>query len=271
MRLVTRADADGLCCAVFLKMKEKIECVEFVHPKDMQDKKVNITENDIIANLPYHPNCALWFDHHASSAQDAKKFPFKGNFRVAPSAARVVYEYFKDPAMDKHLPLLTETDKMDSAQLDVSDVTDPKGYILMMYTLDPRSGLGPFKDYFLRLVDWIIEKPIVSQVMKETSHQEGNVIITDLRKSKGVPAGNRFLIFTLFPQGNVQARIFNGKAGEFIVVAMGHSIFNRTCKVDLGALCAQYGGGGHAGAATCQLPLEKSEKLIPEIIQKLKN
>jgi len=292
MRLVTRGDADGLCCAVFLKLKEKIDSIEFVHPKDMQDGKVQISENDIIANLPYHPKCGMWFDHHASSAEQAKKQKFKGHFRLAPSAARVIYEYYKDPALDKYLDLLIQTDKMDSANLEVRDVTHPQDYILLMYTLDPRSGLGPFKDYFLKLLDLIVEKPVAEilqvpevqsrctrlmqeqerfkKIMLDNSRLEGNVIVTDLRKLKVIPVGNRFLIFTLFLDGNVQVRIFNGKAGEFIVVALGRSIFNKTCTTDLGALCAQYGGGGHSGAATCQLPLDRAETVIPEIINKLK-
>lgn len=292
MRLVTRGDADGLCCAVFLTIKEKIDSIEFVHPKDMQDGKVKITSNDIIANLPYHPDCAMWFDHHASNEATSNQIKFKGAFHLAQSAARVIYEHYRDPALDRFKDLLEQTDKMDSANLTEKDVTDPRDYILLMYTLDPRSGLGAFKDYFMKLKDWIVEKPIAeilripevkercmklladqkkfAEVMKENSRLDGNVIITDIRKVKDLPSGNRFLIFTLFPRGNVQARIFNGRGGEFVVIALGKSIFNRTCMTDVGSLCHQYGGGGHSGAATCQVPLDKAETIIGEIITKLK-
>lgn len=291
MRLVTRGDADGLTCAVFLRIKEKIESIDFVHPKDMQDGKVQITNNDIIANLPYHPNCAMWFDHHASNEQTAQTVDFKGNFRLAPSAARVIYEHYRDPALDRFKALLEQTDKMDSAHLSVEDVTDPRDFILLMYTLDPRSGLGAFKDYFLKLMDWIVAKPVdeilrlpevkercmkllaeqknFSEAMKKYSRLEGNVIITDLRELKASPIGNRFLIFTLFPQGNVQVRIFNGKGGEFIVVALGKSIFNRSCLADVGKICEKHGGGGHSGAATCQIPPDKANQIIAEIVTSL--
>jgi hypothetical protein len=293
MRLVTRGDADGLCCAIFLKLKEQIDSIEFVHPKDMQDGKVTITKNDIIANLPYHPDCGMWFDHHATSEENAKTKEFQGHFRLAPSCARVIFEYYKDPQLGKFDKLLEETDRIDSANLSVEDVTNPQGYMLVFYTLDPRSGLGPFKDYFLKLMDWLTTKNVMEilmipevrerckrllmdqqkfiEAMKATSRLDGNVIITDLRSAGPVPSGNRFLIFTLFPLGNVQARIFNGRAGEFIVVALGKSIFNRTCEIDLGALCGEFGGGGHSGAATCQLPLDQAEEAVQKIITRLKN
>jgi len=292
MRLITRGDADGLCCAVFLRIKEKIDAIEFIHPKDMQDGKIEITPNDIIANLPYRPTCGMWFDHHASSGESAVRNKFKGKFRVAPSAARVVYEYYNDPELNKYSKLLEETDKVDSAHLQISDVTDPHGYVLLMYTLDPRSGLGPFKEYFLRLMDWIIEKPIddilqipevkercdrllreqdeFAEVMRANSHLEGNVIVTDLRKVQKIPVGNRFLIFTLFPEGNVQIRVFNGKGGEFIVAALGTSIFNRTCRISVGDLCIKYGGGGHKGAATVQLSHDNADKIVTELIAYLR-
>ncbi|MBF0543363.1 MAG: exopolyphosphatase [Candidatus Riflebacteria bacterium] len=290
MRLITRGDADGLCCAVFLRIMESIDSIEFVHPKDMQDGKVMVTTNDIIANLPYHPDCGMWFDHHASSEKDANK-PFKGKFKIAPSAARVIFEHYDCSELKPFLDLLEATDMLDSAQLSIPDVTDPKDYILLFYTLDPRSGLGPFKDYFLKLMDWIIFKPIseileipevkkrctdlfqqqkeFEKLMRETSRVEGKVIFTDLRKTPKVPAGNRFLIFTIFPEGSVQVRVFNGKGGEFTVIAIGHSIFNRTCQVDVGALCNQYGGGGHKGAATCQVANQDADKIVKEIIKQL--
>lgn len=290
MRLITRGDADGLCCAVFLRIKESIDSIEFAHPKDMQDGKIKVTPNDIIANLPYHPSCGMWFDHHSSSEKDAFR-NFRGNFRVAPSAARVVFEYYRDRALGIFNTVLEATDKIDSACLTMEDVVNPQGYILLFYTLDPRSGLGPFRDYFQRLMDWIITKPVdaildlpdvkerwtrllaeqqrFSETMQRHTLQKGPVIFTDLRKATEVPPGNRYFIYTLYPQGNVQMRIFNGKGNEFTVIALGHSIFNKTCTVDLGALCSKYGGGGLKTAATCQVVNEKAEQVIGEILTAL--
>ncbi|MBF0406037.1 MAG: exopolyphosphatase [Candidatus Riflebacteria bacterium] len=290
MRLVTRGDADGLCIAVFLKIMESIDSIEFAHPKDMQDGKVFVTKNDIVANLPYHPSCGMWFDHHASSEKDSSN-SFKGGFRIAPSAARVVYDYYNSFKLYKYTALLEATDRIDSADLTIQDVLTPTDYILLFYTLDPRSGLGAFKDYFLRLADWLIDKSIneileipevkkrcqdllaqqkeFAEVMRSTSTVEGNVVLTDLRKIQKVPAGNRFLIFTQYPQANVQVRVFNGRGGEFTVIAIGRSIFNKSCTVDAGALCEQYGGGGHKGAATCQVPNQIADEVIRSVIQQL--
>lgn len=293
MRVFTRGDMDGLTSVILLSLAEDVTEIAFAHPKDMQDGKIPVTDNDIITNLPYVAGCALWFDHHSSEDEvAAATISFKGNFAIAPSAARVIYKYYKRPEFEKYAELLKATDKLDSADLTIEDVSNPFGWILLGLTLDPRSGLGAgFRDYFKKVVDYakampldkILEQPDVktrsqrilkeqwafNRILMDHSHQENNVIITDFRGVKDIPAGNRFLVFTLYPGANVEARIFPGALGN-TVVAVGQSIFNRTCKTDLGKLMAEYGGGGHRGAATCQLPNDVADKKIAEIVERLK-
>jgi hypothetical protein len=293
MRVLTRGDLDGLTSAVLISLVEKVTEVRFAHPKDVQDGKVPCDAEDVVVNLPYVKGCGLWFDHHVSEKGKLDNIgQFKGAFEVAPSAARVVANYYKSPEFKKYKELLEATDKLDAAQLDEEDVTNPKGWILLGYTIDPRTGLGPeFQKYFRWLVEYVKEVPInkilqhpevkkradrvlqetveYKKVIKANSKLDGNVILTDLRTVKDAPAGNRFLVYTLYPKGNVEVRVFRGKGGETCNVAIGHSIFNRSCKVSAGDLCASYGGGGHFGAGTCQLRLETAEAQIKEIIGKL--
>jgi|TARA_B100000315_G_C14576149_1_gene588012 hypothetical protein len=293
MNLITRGDLDGLTSSVLVTEKEEIDEVRFTHPKDMQDGKVEVFTDDIIVNLPYHENCAMWFDHHDSEV-DAPKTPpdVKGKQGIAPSAARLVYEYYDDPALARFGELLAETDRVDSARLGMEDVLNPNRFVLLSYTLDPRSGLGAFKRYFLNLIDWlktkkieeIMEIPEVEgrvrmilseqeryrQALLETSYLDDNVVVTDFRRFDTTPAGNRFLIYTLFPQSNISARMFHGKDQGFVVVAVGHSIFNRTSKTHVGNLLAEYGGGGLRGAGTAQLPTDTADETISKIIERMK-
>ena len=297
MRLVTRADWDGLASAVLLTTVEQIEAIQFAYPKDIQDGKVNVLENSIVVNLPYHPNAALWFDHHASeedlAAPMAAFTAIKGNFGLAPSAARLIYEYYGgDARLAKFTDLLAATDKVDSAQLTQEDVLNPFGFILLAYTVDPRSGLRghDLEDYFLLLVDWLKTKSVdeilalpevkrLTERLKADDHRfreallkhsrvEGNLVITDFR-GMATPAGNRYLIYTLFPQVNLSVRLYDGQPG-YSSIAVGHSLFNRTSTVNVGKLLAEYGGGGHVGAGTAQFPVAEAEAKFNEIIARLK-
>jgi len=290
MRILTRGDMDGLTSAVLLTLVENIREIRFAHPKDVQDGKVPCTEEDIVVNLPFVPGCGMWFDHHVTESEKLEEVgEFRGAFAVAPSTARVIYNFYKDkqPEFDKFSELLEETDKLDSGQLTQEEITVPKEWILLGLTLDPRTGLGPeFRKYFRWLVEYVKEVPIAKilqhrevakrcervlqeqaefkQFLKKHTSADGSVIITDLRGVKGVPVGNRFLVYTLFPECNVEMRIFAG-LGDTTVVAVGKSIFNRTCNVNVGELCSRYGGGGHANAATCQLSPDIATKAIEEI------
>lgn len=291
MRLITRADLDGLTCAILLQEVEKIDTVDFAHPKDVQDGKVAVGKDDILANLPHDARAGLWFDHHVTQRAKAAG-GVDGAFSVSPSAARVIVDHYKSPKFERYTNLIEETDRLDSAQLTKDDVLEPQGWILVGYTLDPRTGLGAFKDYFLHLmelaktnsIDQIVADPQVKEridrvVAEEAQFKEhleadskldGNVVITDVRGKKNLPTGNRFLIYTLFPQANVSVRVADGRAGEFVSVQAGHSIFNRTCKTNVGELLAKYGGGGHVGAGTCQPSPSEADRVVGEIVATLK-
>jgi nanoRNase/pAp phosphatase (c-di-AMP/oligoRNAs hydrolase) len=239
----------------------------------------------------------MWFDHHLLTDSNEKPpANFKGRYRVAPSAARLVYEYYlekhpNDPALLRLAKLVDETDRLDAAQLTPQDVEQPRDYILLGYTIDSRTGLGKFEGYFSKLVEWlktmpiekVLEEPEVKErvdrlrndmsdfrrLLQRNSFQLNNVVVTDLRHSDRLPAGNRFLIYTLFPDTNVSLRVHWGPSHNSVIAAVGHSIFNRTCKTSVGELMSRYGGGGHAGAGTCVLPLEKAADAIDEILFEL--
>lgn len=293
MRLVTRGDLDGVTSAVLITTMEKIDSIELIHPQDITDKKFEITGNDIMANLPYHPKCAMWFDHHElTGSNERPPQNYKGMHKIAPSVARVIYEYYSSDKLKKFGDLVSETDRFDAAQLSMEDVTDPEGLILLGYTIDSRSSIGRFKEYFLDLVEWlktksideILSQPAVRErvtllrdqnafflrELKEHSRQDGNVVITDFRSLDKVPVGNRFLIYTLFPNTNVSLRLQWGPEKKFVATTIGHNIFNRTCNANCGHICSDFGGGGHRGAGACPLKAEVADRQIAEIIERLK-
>jgi hypothetical protein len=302
MRLITRSDMDGLVCAVLLQEVEQIDTVEFVHPKDVQDGKIAIGKNDILTNLPYQTGVGLWFDHHSSEiVRNQDTVSYRGRFEIAPSAARVVYGYYGPEKLGKYAKLLEYVDRVDSAQLTMAEVQRPDGWILLSYVMDPRTGLAYHRDYrisnrelMMKTIDLMTQHPDNPEIvladpdvkertdryfaqqkdfewfMREHSRLEGNVIITDLRGAGEPPSGNRFSIYAMFPEANIQVRVFDGRKGEFVVCAVGHSIFNRTSRTDVGKLMDRYSGGGHRGAGTCQLPLVDAETKLREIIDQIK-
>jgi oligoribonuclease NrnB/cAMP/cGMP phosphodiesterase (DHH superfamily) len=293
MRLVTRGDLDGVTSAVLISTMEKIDDIELIHPQDITDKKFEVKSNDILANLPYHPECAMWFDHHEFTiGSERPPDTFKGRHEIAPSVARVIYEYYASDRLEPYEYLVKETDRFDSAQLTFQDVLNPKGIILLGFTIDARTGIGKFKEYFVLLVNWLKSLPaeeVLSQsivkkrvqllkennekflkILNENSGQEGNVVITDFRSLDKVPIGNRFLIYTLFPKTNISIRLQWGPGKKFVAVTLGHNIFNKTSRTNCGQICSEFGGGGHKGAAACPLKPDKAEKQIAEIIKKIR-
>jgi len=287
MRLITRADLDGLTCALLLREVEPIDQVDFAHPKDVQDGKVPVTGDDILANLPYDERAALWFDHHVSQSDASWNPNFKGAFEVAPSAARVIADHYKSPKFEKYETLLEETDRLDAAHLTREDILDPQGWILVGYTLDPRSQLPKYQDYFRHVmalaqtesVEAILADPQVAERvaalraheaaflahLEADSRVDGNVILTDVRGKKDIPTGNRFLIYTLFPDANVSVRIADG-TGDVCSIQVGHSILNRTCRTNVGDMLHAFGGGGHEGAGTAQPAKADADRVLAEII-----
>jgi hypothetical protein len=295
MRLVTRPDLDGLTCAVLLSECETLDSIELVHPQDVSDRRVAIGPQDIIANLPYHPACGMWFDNHLLT--DPKAMPptgFKGRYGKAPSAARLVYEHYAKthPALARFDRLVGETDRLDSAQLTLEDVVSPAGYILLGLTLDPRTGLGSLREYFDELLPAVRARPIEAvlalasvrervarmheqdQAFRDAARArtrlDGDLVVTDFRDMDPIPVGNRFLIFTLYPEAGAAVRIQWGPGRERVAVSAGRSILNRSSKANIGVLMSLYGGGGHAGAGACLLPPATADKQIAEIVGALK-
>lgn len=301
MRLLTRSDFDGLACAVFLKEAGVIDSWKFAHPKDLQDGLIEVTENDCLANVPFVEGCGLWFDHHSSEEErNAYRGKYKGESRSSPSAAHIIYDYYggkeRFPNFDD---LLEAVDKVDSANLTREEILDPKEWILLGFIMDPRTGLGRFHDFNIsnyqlmeKLIDWcrsltiqdIMKLPDVKEraelyqeqtqkfveMVKSHTKTEDGVIISDLRGVDPIYSGNRFMIYSLFPNENISIWIVNGKGGKGCSAAVGHSVLNRTCKVDVGKLMLQYGGGGHRVVGTCQFSDGEMEGKLPRLIAEIR-
>lgn len=300
MRLVTRSDFDGLICGMLLKEAGIIDSWTFVHPKDLQDGLFMPNENDVLANVPYVPGCGMWFDHHTSEddrlgwTQDVK-----GESRLAPSAARIIYEYYGgDSRFPLYKDMIEAVDRVDSGQLTLDEIKNPTGWILIGFISDPRTGLGRFRDFTISNyqlmgdlinhcrnlpVEEILALPDVVErvtlykeqtalftdmVHKHTTIKE-NVIITDLRDVDTIYTGNRFMIYSLYPEQNVSLWIVDGRAKQNVSIACGYSILNRTCTVDIGALMLKNGGGGHKMVGTCQVPYEEADEAIAGIVKAL--
>jgi len=338
MRLVTRPDFDGLVCGSIITAMEKIDGYLFVEPKFMQDGMVDIRAGDIIANLPYNPNCTLWFDHHftnvpawashagVSSSESGLStegsrnlkpetrnptvIPGKGAFRLAPSAARVVFEYYTDAqAREPHAKntgeqeglelitserfryLLEETDRVDAGQLTPEDARNPQGYVLVSMTIDGKKQGD--ESYWRRLIvllrdlplEQVLSDALVAQrcqevvdaqerlkaILLKRTTLKGNVIFVDLRGINDVPDGNRFLLYTLFPTGNISMKIADDpQRSDTVAISVGYNIFNPTSQVNVGALLAQHGGGGHRVVGSCRVPARTAQAAIEQIFAAIK-
>ena len=301
MRLITRSDFDGLVCAVLLQELGLIDSYQFVHPKDVQDGKIEVSENDILANVPYVAGCGLWFDHHLS---EQKRVPeavdYKGSFRPAPSCARVIWDYYggEEKFGTRFNEMMVAVDKADSANLDADDIENPQDWILLSYVMDPRTGLGRYRDYHIsnyqlmedlvghcrhQSIEEILQLPDVQERLKryyeqtdlyremirDNAVQRGNAVVVDLRDQEEIFAGNRFVLYTMYPTANISAQIMWGFQKQNVVVTCGHSITNRTSNTNVGELMLEYGGGGHRGVGTCQVPTERADEIIEEIVQRI--
>lgn len=302
MRLVTRSDFDGLVSAMILKEAKMIDEIKFVHPKDVQDGMVVLTENDITTNLPYDDSVFLCFDHHVSelsrnSEEIASNWIIDGN---AQSAARVVYNYYKEKC-DLHRiseELMEAVDKCDSANFNKEEILNPQGWTLLSFIMDSRTGLGRFHnfrisnyDFMMELIDLCLEKSL-DEILEEPdvkervdmyfSHQEkfkeqlerigkidGRCIIVDLRDESEIYTGNRFLIYALYPDVYFSIHIAKGKQRNITPLMIGKSILKNGVDKNIGEICLKYGGGGHKNAGTCQLKNDEVDSVLPEIIKYL--
>ena len=301
MRLLTRSDFDGSVCTAILEELGLIDDILYVHPKDMQDNKIAVTQNDILANVPFVNGCGLWFDHHSSERERLQlDDKFKGASKSAPSAAQVVYDYYKkDKAyvdkLRKFKELIQIAGKADSAKFTKEDILRPKGWIMLAFIADPRTGLGYKRSFtisnfelmkklpqllrtkkveeILRLSDfqervrlYHEENKKYEQLITQSARTEGDAIVIDLRNCEAIPVGNRFLEYVLYPEQNISIRIVDGKNKEFAMISVGHSIINPTSSIDVGVLTLNYGGGGHKRVGTCQVAYEEVDKVVAEML-----
>lgn len=300
-RLVTRSDFDGLVCAVLLKELDMINEIKFVHPKDMQDGKIEITDRDITTNLPYVEGAHLVFDHHSSEI--VRNETTQQNYVIdanAPSAARVVYEYFggaeRFPSIS--LEMMAAVDQADSAQFSADDITNPKDWVLLNFLMDARTGLGRFKEFrisnynlMMELIDfcrdhsiddilnlpdvkervdlYLEQQELFKQQIQRCATVHQNLVVLELRQEDTIYAGNRFMIYALFPDCNISMHIMWGLKQQNTVFAVGKSILNRTSKTNIGELMLTYGGGGHTNAGTCQIDNQQADSIKQELITQI--
>ncbi len=303
MRLVTRSDFDGLACAMMLKELDIIEDIKFVHPKDVQDGKIELSKNDITTNLPFDPRVGLAFDHHESEVDRLKATETGTKLIIDPkarSAARVLYDYYGGKEKFKRISedLLAAVDKGDSADFTIDEILNPKGWVLLHYLMDPRTGLGRFRnfrisnyDLMMKLItycmdhtiDEILELPDVKErvdlyfeqteqfiaQLRRLAKVEGKVVVLDLREEEIIHAGNRFMIYALYPETQISIHVTWGFQKQNTAVMIGKSIVNKASDADIGAICLKYGGGGHKNAGTCQLDNDKVDAQLPDIIAAL--
>lgn len=300
MRLVTRSDFDGLVCGALLLEAGVVDNWKFAHPKDLQDGLVEIDENDCLANVPYVEGCGLWFDHHSSEFErNQLEGKYKGESRVTPSCARIIYEYYggkeRFPQYDD---IMVAVDKVDSGNLTIDEILNPTGWILVGFLMDPRTGLGRWRQFTIsnyqlmekllvacskNTTEEILAMPDVVERIEVYNEQtakfkemvlahtrtEGNVIISDLRGVDPIYTGNRFMIYSMFPEQNISAWIVSGRGGEGCSAAVGYSIINKTSDVNVGSLMLKYGGGGHKKVGTCQFSNENMATDLPKMLEEL--
>lgn len=303
MRLLTRSDFDGLVSGVLLMEMGIVDEYKFVHPKDVQDGIIKVTSHDVLANIPYVPGAGLWFDHHSSETErlDMEKITFEGACYPAKSAAQVIWDYYGgEDVFSRHLiPLLEAVNKSDSGDFTADEVLNPTGFILLSFIMDPRTGLGRFKNFgisnyqlmedlvqYCRIMtaDEIMEIPDIRErvdlyfehqeafldLLKRCCTVDGNVIINNMMGEETIFVGNRFAVYALFPEQNIEVRVMWGKDRQNVVFSCGHSIINKTSRTDVGALMLTYKGGGHKAVGTCQVPVKTWEQDLKDIVEKMK-
>lgn len=301
MRLITRSDFDGLACGALLKEAGVIDHWKFAHPKDLQDGLIDVGPDDCLANVPYVPGCGLWFDHHSSERERLElSGQFNGVSRQSPSCAHIIYDYYGGAERFPNAgQLLNAVDRMDSADLTPEEVLHPQGWVLLGFIMDPRTGLGRWRSFRISnyqlmelllecclemSIDEILELPDVKErvevyfdqndkfieMVRENTVVDGDVIISDLRDVDPIYSGNRFLIYSLYPEQSLSVWIVSGKGGRGCSCAVGHSVLNRNSKVDVGSLMLKYGGGGHFRVGTCQFTDRIMDREIQNMLADLR-
>jgi len=300
-RLVTRSDFDGLVCAVLLREIDLIDDIKFVHPKDMQDGMIDITARDITTNLPYVAGAHLVFDHHESeTVRNVNRAPNHVIDANAPSAARVVYDYYGGKSRFPRISdeMMAAVDKADAAQFNRDEILHPRDWVLLNYLMDPRTGLGRFREFrvsnyqlMMDLIAYCADHTIAQilalpdvkervdlyfdheakakEQLRRCTRQYGNLVVLDLRKEDPIYACNRFMLYALYPDANISIHVLWGLKKQNTVFATGKSILYRSSKTNVGELMLEYGGGGHQAAGTCQVDNDSAERVLRELIERV--
>jgi nanoRNase/pAp phosphatase (c-di-AMP/oligoRNAs hydrolase) len=302
VRLVTRSDFDGSVCAALLMELGLVDGILYIHPKDLQDNKIEVTGDDILANVPFVEGCGLWFDHHSSEHERLNlEGKFKGASELEPSAAQVIYEYYKKDQvaagkLKKFEDLIKIVGIADSAQFSKDDILNPTDWIMLAFIADPRTGLGykrsfrisnfelmkklpeylrsktaeeilALPDFQERVQVYHEETSKYKALLARTTRIEGDAILIDFRGIAENPVGNRFMEYVLYPEQNISVRIVDGRDKQFAMISVGHSILDRTSLVDVGSLVLKYGGGGHKQVGTCQVEYDDVDRIVGEMLQ----
>jgi len=302
VRLLTRSDFDGSVCAAILQELEIVDEILYIHPKDLQDNKIDVSENDIIANVPFVEGCGLWFDHHSSEYERLElNVKFKGASELAPSAAHVIYHYYSHKAeyarkLKKFEKLIEIVSIADSAQFTKEDILNPAGWIMLAFISDPRTGMGYKHDFRIsnfelmkRLPDLLRTKSVegilqlpdfeeririyqkendqFKRLLQKKAEVVGDAIVIDFRGVNHIPVGNRFMEYVLYPEQNISVRLTDIKHNDLVMISVGHSIINRSSMINVGSLSLKYGGGGHKSVGTCQVKSQAADQVLNEMLQ----
>jgi len=302
VRLLTRSDFDGSVCAALLLELGLVDEIQYIHPKDLQDNKIEVTAADILANVPFVEGCGLWFDHHSSEHERLQLAgKFKGASELSPSAAQVIYEFYKKDKnhaarLQKFEHLIEIVGIADSARFSREDILDPTGWVMLAFIADPRTGLGYRRTFRIsnfelmqnlpellrtKTVEEILALPDFQErielyheetsrfrdLLARHSRIEGDAILIDFRGVNEIPAGNRFLEYVLYPDQNISIRVVDGKNNEFAMISVGRSIINRSSSVDVGSMVLKYGGGGHQQVGTCQVKYDEVDRIVGEMLK----
>ncbi len=302
MRLITRSDFDGLACAALLEELGLIDEIHYTHPKDIQDNKIPITSNDILANVPYGKGCGMWFDHHMSEHERQKiDFEFDGASENKPSCARVIYDYFllkHRIKLERFAEMIDAVDKADSGNYTREDILDPQGWMMLAFIADPRTGFGYQRTFrisnfelmkslpsrlrnqsieeilgspdFLERIDVYREQiEVYKNFILEHARTEGDAIVLDFRGIHDIPTGNRFIEYVLYPEQNVSVRLVDSRDRQLVMISVGHSTINRSSTVNVGSMLLQFGGGGHERVGTCQVMAGEAGIVLNRILNEI--
>lgn len=300
-RLLTRGDLDGLVCGVLLRHLDLAgEIVLIDSPGEMSSGKVDVLPDDIIANLPYVPGAHLCFDHHVSETIRNRPTPGYIIDPDAPSAARVIYEYYGG---NKAFPpffneLMKAVDKADSGNFTREEILHPSGWSLLNFLVDKRTRveewgkfaidetafkLGIIESMGSMTIDELMKSPDVAQrtevyfryeekyrkQLASTVNLYANIAVFDFRQCGSIYPGNRFIIYALYPQCNLSIQIKQETDNPVTTFSVGKSIINKSSEANIGELMYAYGGGGHRAAGACHVPNDEAGRVFDEIVERL--